>query len=114
MNSAASDLELARFERAESLFAAAVKLDEDERAGFLMRECEDSELRRFVLSLLAGQEPVESAIEATIVDAMSAAFGEGQAGTDALKGERIGPYRLSAFSFYSPCGPGRRMAVSGV
>ena len=94
MNSATTDLDFARFERAERLFAAACPLDVDERAAYLERECDDTELRDFVLSLLAEHGPVESAIEATIVDAMSAAFGDSPADREGLKGEMIGPYRV--------------------
>lgn len=94
MNSATIDLEAARFERAEKLFAAGSQLDPGERAAFLERECGDLEIRSYVLALLEEHTLVESGIEATIVNAMSAAFGDGGADVEALKGEMIGPYRV--------------------
>jgi serine/threonine-protein kinase len=94
MNSVTIDLDRARFERAESLFAAAIKVDAEERVGFLARECDDVELRNYVLALFGEQAPVESAIEATIVNAMSAVFSDEDSNSDALKGEMIGPYRV--------------------
>ncbi|MDJ0710894.1 MAG: serine/threonine-protein kinase [Woeseiaceae bacterium] len=94
MNSATIDLGIDRFARAESLYAAADELDPADRAGFLKRECEDVELRLYVMSLFEDSSPVEEEIEATIVNAISAAFTGGQIGNDELKGEMIGAYRV--------------------
>ncbi len=93
MNSATLDLGATRFARAEALFAAACELPPEERRGFLDRECDDTELRAYVSSLLVERHPIESRIEATIVDAMTAVFsGEDDAGR--YSGEMIGAYRV--------------------
>ncbi len=92
MNSATLDLSATLFARAEALFAAAGDLDPAERRSFLERECDDAELRDYVLSLLDERGPVESRIEATIVDAMTAVFSGDE--TDRYRGEKIGAYRV--------------------
>ena len=94
MNSATIDLDANRFERAEKLFAAGSQLDAGERAAFLERECDDADVCSYVLALLDEHTLIESGIEATIVNAMSAAFGDGGADVEALKGEMFGPYRV--------------------
>ncbi|MCH9694118.1 MAG: serine/threonine-protein kinase [Gammaproteobacteria bacterium] len=95
MNSATIELDPARFERAEKLFAAGSALAAGERAAFLERECDDADVRSYVLALLGEHSQVESGIEATIINAMSAAFGtDGGADVEASKGEMIGPYRV--------------------
>ena len=94
MNSATIDLSAASFARAESLFAAASELDPADRQQFLERECDDPELRAYVLSLFADASGVEAGIEATIVNAMSGAFVGHQVGGDELAGETIGAYRV--------------------
>jgi len=94
MNSATIDLSSASFARAESLFAAASELDPADRHTYLDRECDDPELRAYVLSLFADPSQVEAGIEATLLDAMSAALTGAESYDDALSGELIGAYRI--------------------
>ena len=94
MNSATIDLNAASFARAESLFAAASELDPADRQHFLEQQCDDPDLRAYVLSLFADASGVEAGIEATIVNAMSGAFVGHQEGGDELAGETIGAYRV--------------------
>ena len=94
MSSGTIDWSAERFARAESLFAAANELEPGQRGRYLENECDDVELRLYVMSLFEEQAPIESAIEATIVDAMSSVFGDVNADADSHKGERIGSYRV--------------------
>ncbi len=95
MNSATIDLNAASFARAESLFAAASEVDPADRRDFLQRQCEDPALREYVMSLFADPSEVEAGIEATIVNAMSAALTGADSNGDALSGETIGAYRVA-------------------
>ncbi len=94
MSSATIDLTPARFAQAERLFTAAVQLDAGDRRAFLERECDDAELRDYVVALFGEPVSFEAAVETTLVGAMHAVFGTGGAETDALHGEMIGPYRV--------------------
>ena len=88
------DLNAARFARAESLFSAASELDAADRGRFLERQCDDPELRTYVLSLFADPSPVEAGIEATIVNAMAGALTGVEPAGGELDGETIGAYRV--------------------
>ncbi len=94
MNSVTIDLDAVRFARAESLFAAASELDAASRRQYLERQCDDAELRDYVMSLLDDPSRVEAGIEATIVNAMAGALTGHELTGDELHGETIGAYRI--------------------
>ena len=88
------DIDGARFAKAQQLFAACAELSPTDQTEFLRRECDDTELRNYVLGLLLETASVDAAIEETIVNAMSAAFIGADTDEESLQGEKLGPYRI--------------------
>lgn len=83
-----------RWARVEELFDLAMSLDEAERDGFLAESCtDDPDMLAYVRLLVVDNELAESAIERTIVDTMSQAFGSAEP-PEGIQGEMIGPYRV--------------------
>ncbi len=95
MNSAQLEFSPERWERIEELFNQAVELDVTEQDAFLVSSCgNDIDLLDYVRSLVAANPSIDEAVEQTIVDTMTRAFGAMSTGEDSIRGEMIGPYRV--------------------
>lgn len=95
MNSKTIDLSAERWLRVEELFERAGNLPPEERDAFLESACaNDQGLRDYVASLLQEDSLGDDLIDATIVDAMSQAFGDDELRSDEMRGQKIGAYRV--------------------
>src|SRR5205085_12315455 len=85
--------DLERWRRIETLYQAALELDEAERAAFLDRACAgDAALRREVASLLASHEEAGSFLAAPAMQVAARAIASEQ--DDVIAGGAVGPYQI--------------------
>lgn len=83
-----------RWQQIEEIFHQAVELASDQRISFLDRACEDdTELRREVESLLAGEEDTQTTLMSTVILAAAQSLSKDR--PDEFVGRRIGSYRIT-------------------